>query len=206
MSRVKMRTLRAVVFLCTACLPPPASATPITLQPTDILRLEFSTLSSPDCTGPCDTLIFVPAFTYPTSARITTARLFDSSTLLGTYETDAVCLTLGACSALVPAFVTSESIYGLNAAVIDFTSILNGTIQGVLDIRFDMPIVFDPDSSSNWFLLTHATDRGVGVGGYFRDYDRVSVYSVPEPTSITLLGVGLASIVARRKRQKFCRR
>jgi PEP-CTERM motif len=197
----------AVLLVSVACLARPAAADAITLQPTDILQISFTTLAAPDCSlagGLCDTLIFNLGFTNNLNGTsIATARLFDSSTLLGTFETSQACLNLGTCSPLVPSFVAPMSIYGLNSPVIDFTSILNGTIHGILDITLDKPIAFDPGSSFNFFFVTHATARGTGMGGYFRGYDSVTVLtSAPEPASIMLLGVGLASLAARRRRKK----
>jgi hypothetical protein len=195
--RFEMRMSMAVLVV--ACLARPAAAGTITLQPTDVLQLSFTTLAAPDCSaggGPCDTLIFNLGFTNNLNgASIATAKLFDSSTLLGTFQTNQTCLKLGTCAGLVPSFVAPGSIYGLGSPVVDFTSILNGTIHGVLDIRLNKPIDFDPGSSFDFFVVTHATGQGIGVGGYPRGYDSVTVLT-PEPASITLLGLGLlASLI-----------
>jgi hypothetical protein len=166
-----------------------------TIQPGEVLQVAFTTLAAPDCSaggGACDTLIFDLGFINNLNgASIVAAKLFDSGALLGTF-----CLMPGTCAGLVPSFVATESVYGLGSPVIDFTSILNGTIRGVLDVSLDKPIDFDPTSSFNFFAVTHATNSGVGVGGYFRGYDRVTV--VPEPASITLLALVLEGLVAYR--------
>jgi hypothetical protein len=196
-----MRISLAAVLISVACLARPAAADTVTIQPGEILRVTFTTLATPDCTvGPCDTLLFILVFTNNMNgASITTAGLFDSQTLLGTFETSETCLMLGTCSGLVPAFIAAGSIYGLGAPVIDFTSILNGTIHGVLAVTLDKPIDFDANSSFNSFFVTHATDRGVGVGGYFKAFDSVTI--VPEPPSITLLAVSLGSLVVYRRKR-----
>jgi hypothetical protein len=200
-----VRISMASMLLSVVCLALPAAAATITLQPSDVLQLSFTTLAAPDCSaggGPCDTLIFLLDFTNNVNdASIPTATLFDSSTLLGTFQTNQTCLMLGTCSGLVPSFVTPGSIYGLGSPVIDFTSILNGTIHGVLDVKVNKPIDFDTNSSDNSFLVTHATSVGVGMGGYFKGFDNVTVVT-PEPASITLMGVGLASLVARWRRKR----
>jgi len=202
-----MRMPMAVLIVLVACLVRRNAAADIALQPTDVLQISFTTLAAPDCSaggGPCNTLIFSLGFANNVNdASITTAELFDSSTLLGTFQTYQTCLRFGTCAGLVPSFVAGGSIYGLGSPEIDFTSILNGTIHGVLDITFNEPIDFDPNSPFNIFTLTHAADQGVGDGGYFRGYDSVSVLApVPEPSLITLLGVCLASLVAHHRRKK----
>jgi hypothetical protein len=196
-----------VLLVLVACLASRNARADITLQPTDVLQISFTTLAAPDCSvggGPCNTLIFLLDFTNNVNdASIATAELFDSSTLLGTFQTDQACLNLGTCSGLAPSFAAAGSIFGLGSPEIDFTSILNGTIHGVLDVTVDKPIGFDPDSSSNFFAVTHAEDRGVGDGGYFKGYDSVSVLApAPEPSLTVLLGVCMASLVARRYRKK----
>jgi hypothetical protein len=198
--------MSAIIVVLFALLARPAFGDPVTIQPSDTLSLHFTTLAAPDCIfGPCDTLVFGLGFTgNPLGASITTAALFDSSMLLGIYRTDATCLEMGTCAGLVPSFVTPTSIYDVGSAVIDFTSVLDGTISGVLDIRFDKPIEYDPSSAFNFFSVGHATSRsGGGSGGYYRGYDSVDVTSVPEPASLMLLGAaGVASLIARRRLRK----
>src|SRR6266851_4069604 len=129
--RVQMRISLAAVLISLACSASPAAADTVTIQPGEILRVTFTTLAAPDCSpggGPCDTLLFVLDFTNNMNgASVTTAELFDSQNLLGTFETNQTCLMLGTCAGLVPSFVAAGSLYGLGAPVIDFTSILNGT-------------------------------------------------------------------------------
>src|SRR5437667_874832 len=104
-----MRISMAVLLVSVACLARPAAADTYPLQPPDILQISFTTLAAPDCSpggGPCDTLFFNLGFTDNLNgASIATAQLFDSSTLLGTFETNQTCRDLGTCSGLVPSFV-----------------------------------------------------------------------------------------------------
>jgi len=181
-----------------------ASATSITLQPTDTLEVTFTTLPNPDCSaggGPCDTLIFSLGFTDDSNAAsITSARLFDRSTLLGTFSTNQSCLQSGTCAALVPSFITPGSVYDLNSPVVDFSGILNGTIAGILDVRLNQPIQFDPTSLANFFGVTHAVDRGSGAGGYSRGYDSIAIIT-PKPSTLLTLGTGFGSVLALLRRK-----
>lgn len=192
----RLAALAAVLALGLAGIPAVGRAANITIKPGEALQIRFTTLPSPDCGGACDTLIFVLGFTANT-ADITTARLFDSSKLLGTYKTDPACLVSGTCPGLVPAFVTATSLYQDSAPVIDFTSILNGTIHGVLDISFDNSITFDRTSSFNFFGVQHGTGPSSAAGGYFRAFDSVSLVPEPNPFPVLLPGaLVLAGLVA----------
>jgi len=144
-----------------------------TIRPGDVLEIHFSTLPSPTCLdatinqpAACDTLVFNIAFTTNPGAPIT-ARLFNSSVLLGTFQTSISCLQNGTCAGLVPSFVAPGSVYDLGSPVIDFTSILNGTIDGILKITVTAPTDIDLNSADSFIEVLHAQNRGTGSGGYF---------------------------------------
>jgi len=75
-----------------------------------------------------------------------------------------------------------------------WTNVLNGnwftTACGIRDVRF-----------SNFFNVDVAS-WGTGAGGTFglRSNDPARVFTVPEPTSLTLLGFGLAGLARMRRR------
>jgi hypothetical protein len=196
-----MRISLAAVLISLVCSARPAVADTITIQPGEILRATFTTLAAPDCSaggGPCDKLVFDFGFTNNVNgARITTAKLFDLHTLLGTFETDT-CSVLGTCGGLAPYFVAAGAISSPDATVIDFTSILNETTL-VLDVTLDKPIDFDLNSTFNFFGVGHSTNPFGGSGGYIKRFDSVTV--VPEPPSITLLAVSLGSLVVYRRKR-----
>jgi hypothetical protein len=199
-----MKTLSGLVLLLSALLAQSAAAGSLAIEPGEALQIRFTTNPAPDCGAACDILIFVLGFTAST-ADITSARLFDGTQLLGTYTTNPVCLAAGTCAGLVPAFVTATSLYGLSAPVIDFSSILAGTINGVLDITFTDPISLDLDSPFNYFGVLHATGPGSASGGYFKFFDSVAVVPVPEPESGSLLMMSVAvlgALIAGNRRSK----
>src|SRR5207244_10129270 len=113
-----------------------------------------------------DMLAFNIAFTTHPAAPIT-ARLFNSSVHLDTFQTSISCLQNGTCAGLVPSFVAPGSVYDLGSPVIDFTSILNGTIDGILKITVTAPTDIDLNSADSFIEVLHAQNRGTGSGGYF---------------------------------------
>ncbi len=151
---------------------------PETINPGDVLQIRFKTLQSPDCAGPvsqCDTLIFNIDFS-STAAAPTTATLYNSATLLGTFQTTNECLLAGTCAALVPSFVAAGSVYDLGSPVIDFTSILNGTIDGVLNLTVTAATKVNLDPNKSAIIVARAPQHGTTATGYF-----------VRPTSLTVI-------------------
>jgi hypothetical protein len=199
-----MKALSGFVLLLATVLAHPIVAASLPIQSGEALEIRFTTLPGPDCGNACDTLIFVLGFTANT-ADITAARLFDGSHLLGTYTTNPDCLVAGTCPGLVPAFVTATSLYGLSAPVIDFSSILAGTIDGVLDITFTGPISLDLESPFNYFGVLQGTGPDSASGGYFKGFDSMAVVPVSEPGSLAILIASVAVLggsVAGNRRNK----
>lgn len=98
-----------------------------TLTPGEIAQYTFTTdpISSP-CPGTCDTLFFSAGYTSLSGAPTLTASLFDGTTLLGTFTS----ATFGEAT-----FLSSGSLLSNAAApVVDFTNILNGTIDGIIEL------------------------------------------------------------------------
>jgi adhesin/invasin len=151
----------------------PANA--VTVNPGDQLIIAFRTLPSPSCydaianqPAPCDTLWFNIVFTdNRNGAHITAASLFDSSMFLGTFQTNNDCLRSGTCSGLIPSFVAPGSLYGGGSPVIDFRSILNGSIDGILYVSFSAPIDVDLNTANDFIGVGHAGQEGSTIGGYF---------------------------------------
>ena len=109
----------ALVF---TLLPVIASADTI-LNPGDILRVEFS-VSKPSCPGgPCDVLMFMPSAetaNFPVAAGWT---LSNGVNILGTHS-----------GAHAGNFRAEDSLFtDTNAATVDFTSILDGSISGIAE-------------------------------------------------------------------------
>jgi hypothetical protein len=139
-----------------------------TINPGDTLQIVFTTLPSPVCSGgPCDTLLFDIRFTSNPGTPIS-AGLYNATVNLGTFQTTVACLQAGTCASLAPSFVASGSLYGFNAPVVDFTSILNGTINGVLNLTVTAPTTVDLNPVNTRIFVAHATASGVINGGYLR--------------------------------------
>ena len=139
---------------------------PILLHPTETLRVTFDTLPLTDCfVGPCDVLlVFIPFLSHPPDLAIT-AKLFDGSDLLGTYTS----------TTLLPSFTSPTSVFAFDSANIDFTNVVNGTLDGVLDLTVSAPVYVNAYEASEEFepntqyfiAVSHATDIRRGSGWIF---------------------------------------
>ena len=106
----------------------------IDLTSTDILRISFTTNPGFGGTVP-DTfvLFFSPGGISATGVTGYGAELFNGNTLLGTYHRSAA-----PSGFLAPLFKSSVSpVTALSPTLVDFTTILNGTINGRLDFHLD---------------------------------------------------------------------
>jgi hypothetical protein len=138
----------------------------------------------------CDTLIvLVPFVSAPGNV---TADLFNGSTLLGSFS--------GICCAI--AFKSASSVYG-SGSVVDFTSIQNGTIDGIVDVSSTQPFTFSTDTDlypgySNIYLGNATSAASTSESSYSATVTGVAV--VPEPAQdagITMLAF-LACVGLRR--------
>ncbi len=146
----------------------------ITVDPGEIVQFTFSTDAEtfgcpPSFTASdCDTLLLVAPFVSPLPDTVT-AQLFDGSALLGTSS--------GMCC--VVAFTTASSLYG-SGDVVDFTSIQDGSIDGIIDLSSTQPFVLDTDIGAT-LDLGHAT--GVGAtSSRSASATLTGVSIVPEPS------------------------
>ena len=157
-----------------------------TLVPGDIAEYTFTTnpITFP-CAGGCDTLLFSPNYSGLTGAPVVTILLYDGSNLLGTF-TSAAC-----CSG---AFVTAASSYGFGAPIVDFTTILNGTIQGRLDLSVSGGSITGIPQPGSLLVLGHSASLG-GVSGDSRSATLSSVVTItPEPSTFGMLSVALSGL------------
>jgi hypothetical protein len=182
-----MKSLITAFLFCIASVSP---ALADTLSPGEVLHIAFTLTSPPNCTfGPCDTLIVNLDLTSVTGlGLVTTAQLFNGSTLLGTF-------TGGGSGA--PVFERPTSLFAGGGAVVDFSSIQNGTIHGTIDYSYSATngsITFDPNPALSQLILTHAIGPNNGKGGFNIPIQSLNV--VPEPSTLGLLLSGLTAVPA----------
>lgn len=182
-----LRTLLpAFALLLAAAMTLPAST--VVLSPGEIYQLTFTTnpIAYPCPIGPCDTLFISPDYVGAPVGVTIQAQLYDGSTLLGT-DLPGVCCAM--------AFVASGSLFNdLNAPVVDFTSIQNGTIQGIIDISVTGAALYDFSVSGTGLALGHAT----GTGTLSIDSQSLTLTSAglltPEPDSASLAALGFGAL------------
>jgi len=151
--------------------------------PGDVLRVEFVTNpgSYPCLGGACDLLVLMPGYSGAGWLGVTSieARLYDGATLLGTLNTVP----------FVVAFESSTSLFDLGFPVVDFTSIDDGTIDGVIDFSVVGGSDLDLELSQTYVRLGHS----YGPGGGEYDSRSATVVSaeiigpVPEPSTVWLV-------------------
>lgn len=100
-----------------------------TISPGEMIQFSFTLSGVPTCSdGPCDTLLMTPfgGSSIFVGSPILNVQLFNGSTLLGSFTGVPV----------VASFVSASSLYTFdNPTVIDFSSILDGSIQGIVDYQ-----------------------------------------------------------------------
>ena len=185
-----MKSITIGLILSALCMPPASAGT---LFPGEVLQATFSTTPSPNCVlGPCDTLIFELDATGATGIPVLTAQLFNSSALLGTWTYAGIG---------DPVFDSSTSMFGSYATVIDFASILNGTITGIIDLSIvGGTLSFNPDSTQSRFHLGYSNGPDTIVGGI--DIPLTSLVITPEPSTVVLLFSVLAALAASKLRRR----
>jgi hypothetical protein len=169
----------------------------IEVSPGQVMQYTFTT--DPETFGcppaltasSCDTLVLSIPFVSPVPDTLT-AQLFDGPSLLGSSSGNC-CLV---------AFTSASSIYDLGT-VVDFTSIQNGTIDGIIDVSSTQPFELDSDGVTT-LSLAHAN----GFGSTAEDTLSATLTNsgiVPEPAqmpaflAIVLFGaIGLRRLTARR--------
>ena len=180
------KTFLALAVVAVLAAPASSAATLYNLYPNDRLIFSFTFSSVPVCSGTCDTLFpFIqtgPAFA---GAPATTA-LYDGSTLLSSFST-------GCC---LFAFHTAASAFAIGG-VADFTTILNGTIQGRVEYMIFDHFIQDVDLSSAYIILGHGTSNSASDD--VRANVVVSIVPVREPALGWLLA-GALVILALLKR------
>jgi hypothetical protein len=181
---------------------PATEARATTLTPADVLSFQFTTnpanfgAFTPDLLG----LVFGGA---TASGSVTAeATLYDGQTVLGSYVMSLCCSTFF--------FKASSSPYTFgNPTVVDFTSISNGSIQGLLTFHLlsgtllNVDLTTPNDSSGLQLLLGQAnSSNGANFNLNWRTVTAVDVTAVPEPASLTLLGIALLAAARRVGKRK----
>lgn len=179
-----MKCVIAGLILSALCVPRASAGT---LLPGEALQATFVTTPSPNCIlGPCDSLIFELDATGATGTPVLTAQLFNASILLGAWEYAGVS---------DPVFESSASMFGSSAAIVDFASILDGTISGILDLSIvGGTLSFNPDPTQSHFHLGYSNGPDTIVGG--SDIPLTSLVIAPEALTAVLWFGGLIVLAA----------
>jgi hypothetical protein len=151
------------------------------------------------CSGGCDTLL-LSNLASAASPSVFTARLFNGATLLGT--------NIGLCC--VFGFVSATSLFTFGPpTVVDFTSILNGSIAGHIDVTIDTGSV-DLVQSGISLFLAHAINSSGTIGNSQPSATLTGMTIIsasPEPSSLALGVLGSAFLLLlTNRRNQLCRR
>jgi hypothetical protein len=132
------------------------------------------------------------------SYKVASTLLLD----LGNVTTDAN----GGNANLTNLTIDAYSITGANASAFSVSSISSVITEGgmlVVPITVTSNIPYSSLSSS----LTIFTDEGTGLGGYGENFTyALTALSVPEPTSLAVLGAGLVGLAGLRRRKQAARK
>lgn len=189
-----MRLFCALTVPLLLCAGSMAAAT--TFLPGEVMEVRFRFAAPPVCPGgPCDVLHVDPD---PYSAFFLVAdqaSLFNGTTLLGTQT-----------GTTVPNFRSATSLFNtFNSATIDFSSITNGTIDGLFRFSISGGRMEFPGPAGFRLLPARAEGPGVTVAepGNFAEITSVTIIpaAVPEPGSALPLGAGALLLLALRRRR-----
>ena len=221
---------KILIILAVVCGIGPIStnASQITIDPTSALEIRFHMpdvdfVITPD-------LLFLGLNNLSINAPVIshTAQLFNANVLLGTVSNTLGGNRIGDANLEAGAWRTSDSSYRGGpgrSTVIDFSSVIDKTIDGRIIFSIesgsflfdDDPIINPPGGSCTGSAGSPISDpciflrvgEGVGPGGFrSRPEDNPIVTSVsrislvPEPTTLVLVGLGLAGIGYRMHRSK----
>lgn len=172
-----------------------------TLNPGDVLRIEFTTnpAAFPCPAGACDVLGLMLAFyTAATPGDHTMeALLFDGGTLLGTFLTEPALI----------AYREDGSLFGATYPVVSFTTINDGTIAGVIELRATADPIRYLDLAGFQMFLGHSVSEGNSAYDP-RSLDLLKVEivtSAPEPATLWLVAP-FCLLIAGRKAAARARR
>lgn len=164
-----------------------------TLFPGVTMQINFTT-SSPSCpSGTCDALIINPDEQGAFNVNGSVFSLFNGTTLLGTSD-DPCCFAI---------FRSSTSL-STQGTVVDFTSIDNGTIDGIIDFQITSGMVTWPGDPTPLINVAHATSSNGYADGTGLTVTSVQILA-PEPQSIFMVVPGFALLLLFGKRRGIVR-
>ncbi len=193
---MQLGNLKTAIIVTSILIGSSLTARAATLYPTDTLQITFTT-SAPSCpSGPCDALL---VHVTEDGAFFNTAgisSLFNGTSLLGTDSELSFCCNFT---------FRSASSLSAQGAIVDFTSIDNGSINGVIDINIlDGYLTWLGDPTAD-VTLARATGLGDYSGGTGVTITSVSILT-PEPNAASLAVTGLSALIliaALRRRERF---